>query len=146
MNPNTKVYAALRINGIVHDWGFHELKYVPRKLVEFILESQLDAREFSSMELRLSKRKINWESQQQTANALDSSLPICEVDDDTAIDEIGDITYGELDALYTDPIWTQQQAAIHNPPAYSDEERRMIGERFQFKYGRSKFIRLMKDE
>lgn len=143
MNPNLKVYAAVRVNGIVTDWGFTELKHVPIKLGRFIMESELDSREFSTLELRLSKRQINWDSRRNEEEVFMQGLPVAQVDPDDFIDDKEDITYGEFAALSDDPVWTQYIQLQSNPSRFNTEEQRDIRQTWNRKYGETKFVRLV---
>lgn len=144
MNPHAKVFAGLRVNGATFDWGEIELRYVPRKLAEWVIESPLATSDFSSLDLRLSKRPIHWESKSDSAQAQDLiALHMIQDADDIAIDAIGDITFGEVEQLQADPIWTRYRDWLHDPSRFTQDESQGVKAEWRERYKGSKYERLM---
>ena len=147
MNPNLKVFAALKVNGIVTQWPQAELRHIPVMLGRFILESEMDSRMFSTMELRLSKRPIIWDSQlsenQQLLAGLGNAVELVGLDE--PIDSHDPpISYGELSALSDDPIWTSYKSLTTRPrDDYTADEYQAIVIRWKEKYANTKFARLI---
>lgn len=150
MNPGIKVWASVRLNGVVTDLGQTELKYVPTLLTRFILDTSLNGRDLSSIELRLSKRQIKWDSEpEDEVERLLLDLPphlVTQVDDSDPIDDLDPpITYRELNELSLDPIWTAYRGLKNQKTLESltASEHQAIIRNWQAKYQDSKFARLI---
>lgn len=141
MNPTTKVFVALQVNGGFQDWGQVEIRKVPLMLGRWVLESELDSRDFSSLQLQLSKRPIS--PNQRPSVTGETGGAIAQVDADEPFDSQGDITFGEISDLSDDPVWTQYQALRRAPDEYPQSESSLIVRAWTEKYGQSKYARLL---
>jgi len=142
MNPNFAVHAACRINGRVTNWDKVQFREVPILLGKLILNADITVHDFSTMELRVSKRPFNFgESKDSTFGGIDMSLAT-QVGDEDMIDGIPGVAYSDLAQLALDPVWTQYREALAHsrdiaiPPG--------IAAAWDEKYGQSKFARLLK--
>lgn len=144
MNPNTKVHAALKINGrVIHlGEGTMEIKQVPIALARTIMDSDLTPQTFSGLELKVSKRPIQWD---KVEDGFDTGIMqhVKQVANDDPVEGFPDITYGELAALEDDPIWIQYRNLRVNPEQFQGQDGTAIAAQWWNKYGQSKFRHLL---
>ena len=151
MNPYSEVYCSIKLNGkiqIIEDnmVAHVRLKQVPLILGRLILNTQMEHRDFSSLELRLSKRPITWDSQEEDDPLL--KLTQFVKDDDILLHgEPGEdsITYAEFNEVSRDPIW-QRYCGLKNARVAEEttaSERDQIVSEWKTKYARTKFARLI---
>jgi hypothetical protein len=147
MNVNMKVHAAIKLNGQIIAIPETELKHIPIALARILMESNLSAQQFSTCELRISKRAIHWDSKEEDLiGMLDPSIELEMVEDDSSIDDkLPKITYSELMALNQDPIWIAYVSLKReaNVEAMTSSEYDSIVKRWKQKYAASKFARLV---
>lgn len=146
MNLNLQAHAAIRVNGKeITSLQQVALKQIPIALGKFLIALELDGRDFSNLELRISKRPIVWDSEDQILDeAAMSQIQL--VDPFDPIDsESPPITYLELQELSSDPIWTSYKSLTlkSNLESMDGDTIERIRHNWFEKYGHTKFTRLI---
>lgn len=146
MNPNIKVHAAARINGVTHNFGEIELKYLPVQLGKLILETPMESRNFSTLEVRCGKRPINFESNQTDDEKFMEGLGnlVQTVNPDDFLDTHNDITHGEYAELWADPAWSNYAKFKSDSTMFTGEDGALVTETWNQTYKGTKFERLIR--
>lgn len=110
MNLHQKVFARVFINGKTSesmDFGHIELRVLPTKFAQFIINHPMESRDLSSLELRSSKRPITEEKvDPELAKLIEAAGDeIRFVGGDEPVEELGGLSWNQYEECSNDPVW-----------------------------------------